>query len=69
MIYCDYIAKKISDSLIEDLSRKNTRLHDVMDTKLDLDPDAGFLVSTKKTIKVMDEFGNTYKVTIEEDNE
>jgi hypothetical protein len=36
---------------------------------LDLDEDEGYLLSLKRTIKVMDKNGTTYKITIEEDND
>jgi hypothetical protein len=41
----------------------------VQGPKMDLDPDEGYLLSLKRTIKVMDKNGTTYKITIEEDKD
>lgn len=62
--YCDYIAATAWDAL---------RSHDPMGiiatverVKPDLHPVGGYLVSTKKSIDVVDRNGNRYRVTIED---
>lgn len=64
LAYCDKIA---------DVVRKSLLKHDpdgivglVGPVKFDLDPDGGWMVSTKKTVEVSDMNGKWYKVTIEE---
>jgi hypothetical protein len=46
---------EVATSLIKDLTA----------VKMDLDPDKGYLLSTKKTIDVTDINGKLYRVTIE----
>lgn len=63
LAYCDYIAKMIYDNAIPDKSIVNF----VGFPKMDLHPTEGYFVSTKKTIRMVDNNGKSYKVTIEED--
>lgn len=68
LAYCDYIADCIRHALLD-------RLHhgyaDIIGTvepvKSDLHPEGGWLVSTKKTIRVTDRNGRVYRVTVEEE--
>jgi hypothetical protein len=64
LAYCDKIA---------DVCRKALLKYDpdgivgpVGRMRLDLDPERGFLVSTKKTFEVYDMNGKSYRVTVEE---
>lgn len=65
--YCDYIASLISGCLPgvdhQDL------LESVGLPKRDLDPEYGYMVSTKKTIQVTDRYGKKYTITVEESAE
>jgi len=65
-VYNDFISDRIKNALVTSSVDDNI-IHDVSGPHLDLDPDKGFLVSLKRTIKVMDENGNTYKITIEQE--
>lgn len=67
-VYNDFISDRIKNALVES-SIDDVIIHDVSGPHMDLDPKEGFLISLKRTIKVMDENGNTYKITIEEDND
>ena len=53
--------------MISDSAAKESLIHDIQGPYMDLDEDEGYLLSLKRTIKVMDENGKTYKVTIEEE--
>ena len=66
-VYNDYISDKIKKALISDSAAKDTLIHDIQGPYMDLDEEEGYLLSLKRTIKVMDENGKTYKVTIEEE--
>lgn len=63
--YCDYIADKIKLSLREDSYREASLLRYIDKVNWDLHPEGGYMVSTKKTIKMQDKFGKWYKVTVE----
>lgn len=67
-VYNDLIADRIKKVLVQESSNDDI-VHDVKGPYLDLDPTEGYLLSLKRTIKVMDKNGNTYKITIEEDND
>jgi len=67
LIYNDFIADRIKKALVNEASIEDNIIHDVKGPHLDLDEDEGYLLSLKRTIKVMDENGNTYKITIEQD--
>lgn len=69
LVYNDFIAKSIANALVEEASAEDNIIHDVKGPLLDLDPDEGYLLSLKKIVKVMDQNGRTYKITIEEDEE
>lgn len=69
LVYNDFIAKTIANALVEEAHAHDTVIHDVKGPLLDLDPDQSYLVSLKKIVKVMDQNGRTYKITIEEDEE
>ena len=62
LAYCDYIADVISESLQSDSGLVTW----VTKPKLDLHPEEGWLVSTKKTVECVDVNGKLYKVTVEE---
>lgn len=67
LAYCDYIAQTIRDKMYEDMrSNPYTMLGDVMRVKMDLDPEEGYFISTKKTINMFDKNGKEYRVTVEE---
>lgn len=66
LAYCDYIAKTIKDLLSEDTFAVGTLLADVGKVKMDLHPEKGYFMSTKKTIEVSDVNGKKYTITIEE---
>tara|TARA_R100000951_G_scaffold57846_1_gene48575 strand:+ start:232 stop:444 length:213 start_codon:yes stop_codon:yes gene_type:complete len=68
LVYNDFISDRIKKALVASSIDDNI-IHDVKGPHMDLDPEEGFLVSLKRTIKVMDENGNTYKITIEEDKD
>ena len=65
-VYNDFISDRIKNALVTSSIDDNI-IHDVSGPHMDLDPEEGYLVSLKRTIKVMDENGNTYKITIEQD--
>ena len=62
LAYCDMIAnivnKKVDGGFFKSLG-----------ISLDLHPEFGYFMSTKKTIRVVDQNGRKYKITVEEDNE
>ncbi len=64
--YCDYIANQISNALFEDASKETGLLRWVTKPKLDLHPEKGYMLSTKKTVNVLDINGKNYLVTVEE---
>jgi hypothetical protein len=68
-IYNDFISDRIKKALVNEASIEDNIIHDVKGPHLDLDEDEGYLLSLKRTIKVMDKNGTTYKITIEEDND
>jgi len=67
LVYCDYIANVVSESLQKD-SAKNLKpiVTWVTKPKLDLHPEEGYMLSTKKTVSVLDANGRLYNVTVEE---
>ena len=62
--YCDYIAHTIKKTLV--VSDEENMLSTVGSVKLDLHPEQGYFLSTKKTIEVVDKYGKQYKITVEE---
>lgn len=65
MIYCDFIAKCISESLPKEKMYGEVLLDKVGKPQLDLSPE-GYFMSTKKEIVAKDKFGTSYKITVEE---
>jgi hypothetical protein len=68
-IYNDFISDRIKKALVNEALIEDNIIHDVKGPHLDLDEDEGYLLSLKRTIKVMDKNGTTYKITIEEDED
>jgi hypothetical protein len=68
-IYNDFISDRIKKALVNEALIEDNIIHDVKGPHLDLDEDEGYLLSLKRTIKVMDKNGTTYKITIEEDKD
>ena len=68
-IYNDFISYRIKKALVNESSIEDNIIHDVKGPHLDLDEDEGYLLSLRRTIKVMDKNGTTYKITIEEDKD
>ena len=67
LAYCDYIADQIRTTLDTNSNYDTmTKVGKVGPIKFDLHPEAGYLVSTKKTINVSDINGKQYRVTVEE---
>ena len=66
LAYCDYIADRIHKALRLDRLESNTLLSYVDKIAWDLDPEGGWMVSTKKTIQVEDINQKRYRITIEE---
>lgn len=62
LVYCDYIANVVSESLQGD-SKMVTW---VTKPKMDLHPEEGYMISTKKTVQCLDVNGKLYNVTVEE---
>jgi hypothetical protein len=63
--YCDYIAHKIKKTLNE-YDFDNNLITSVESPKMDLHPEGGYLVSTKKKILCEDINGVKYRITVEE---
>ena len=63
--YCDYIGDRIRKALLKDTEVATSLIKDLTAVKMDLDPDKGYLLSTKKTIDVTDINGKLYRVTVE----
>jgi len=66
MIYCDYIADRVSRYMRQDMMDNDTLVMSVSNPKMDLHPTEGYFQSTKKTIEVQDTNGKIYLVTVEE---
>jgi len=66
MHYCDYIAQQIRDAL---LKTPDDILGHVGSVKLDLHPEEGYMLSTKKTLQVQDNNGLSYTITVTFDEE
>lgn len=64
LAYCDKIADVIHSALKKYDPDQIIGLVD--NVKWDLHPSKGYMLSTKKTIKVSDMSGKMYKVTVEE---
>jgi len=60
MVFCDYIASLCQKVIDTDMS------FDAGKVQLDLHPEHGYFISTKKTFDVTDMSGRKYTVTVEE---
>jgi hypothetical protein len=63
LVYCDQIAHIIRRELASGWSG----FAEIGRVEYDLHPQGGYLVSTKKTIRVTDRNGRKYRITVEED--
>lgn len=67
LAYCDYIASQIFVNLnLDAINNPLSKMSKVDGVKMDLHPEEGYFVSTKKTLEVIDINGKKYKVTVEE---
>ena len=66
LAYCDYISALIREKLVGDTASTQTVIKDVSHVQLDLHPEEGYFMSTKKTVIVEDKNGKMYRVTVEE---
>jgi hypothetical protein len=70
LAYCDYIANRIHHLVSNEINDNDTLRHPIMasigNPKMDLHPEDGYFMSTKKTIEITDKAGKVYIVTIEE---
>ena len=66
LAYCDYIAHAIRGALTEDSKNGMSWISNVMPVKMDLHPEKGYMLTTKKTLEVVDSNGKKYLVTVEE---
>jgi|TARA_R110002153_G_scaffold163281_1_gene315895 hypothetical protein len=66
LAYCDYIADTIQILLRREIGDNDTVLEAAGNVKMDLHPEEGYFMSTKKTIEVEDINGKVYLVTVEE---
>jgi predicted cupin superfamily sugar epimerase len=66
LAYCDYIAALIQEKMTWDIDSHDTVIKDVSHVQMDLHPEEGYFMTTKKTIIVEDKGGKMYRVTVEE---
>jgi len=66
LAYCDYIAACISKCLIKEAKEFGGYIKSCSHPQMDLHPDEGYFISTKKTLEVEDMNGKRYIVTVEE---
>ena len=66
LAYCDYIAATISKALLGEAKQVTSLIKSASHPQMDLHPDEGYFLSTKKTIEVEDVHGKQYRVTVEE---
>lgn len=65
--YCDFIAEMIQMALRHNASLIDAEIQLLAgNTKIDLHPKEGYMLSTKRTIDVVDQNNTKYKITIEE---
>jgi len=62
LAYCDYIA----DSIANAMSEEDQLIDYVGPIQMDLHPTDGYMLSTKKSMSIVDSNGKQYKVTVEE---
>ena len=66
LAYCDQLASIVREALHDDADNNHLSLiSEVSCVHSDTHPEAGFLVSTTKTIAVTDRNGRSYRVTVE----
>lgn len=66
LAYCDYIAACISKTLIKEAKEFGGYIKSASHPQMDLHPEEGYFMSTKKTIEVEDMNGKRYLVTVTE---
>ena len=69
LAYCDYIAQVLHEALSNNIQRtygENPILEHVTQSKMDLHPQHGYMLSTSKFIEVRDVYNKKYRITIEE---
>jgi len=68
MAYCDYIAHTIiRPAMLEDgYNECGGVIREVGHVKMDLEPIDGYMLSTDKTLDVIDMNGKKYRITVEE---
>ena len=60
LIYCDLLMNEIRNKLLDG------EFFDAGKVNYDLHPEGGYMLSTKKTMEVIDSNGTKYRVTVEE---
>ena len=66
LAYCDYIADRIRTWFRNDIVVGSEYIKNVDKVMMDLHPEEGYFLSTKKTLRIEDKNGKWYLVTIEE---
>ena len=66
LVYCDYIAHLIATNTKKNDCEQSKLLLEVGPSRMDLHPQFGHLVSTKRTIEVIDKQNKKYRITVEE---
>ena len=64
LAYCDKIADVVRKALVKDDS--DNLIGSVGQIEMDLHPEHGYFVSTKKVLTLSDFSGKMYKITVEE---
>lgn len=64
LAYCDYIAHVIRHAFFND--KVDNKIVHVDGVKMDLHPEEGYMLSTKKTLTMTDINGKKYLVTVQE---
>ena len=64
--YCDYIATVIRKSLLNTENDSSNLIGGVREIKWDLHHKDGYMVSTKKTLDVVNMNSKWYRITVEE---
>jgi hypothetical protein len=62
MAYCDYIA----DCIVDVMKEEDQLIDYVGPVEMDLHPTEGYMLSTKKSMSIVDSNGKRYKITVEE---
>jgi len=66
LAYCDYIAHLIAVGMKKTDCDESKLLLEVGQPRMDLHPQYGHLVSTKRMVEVIDKQGKKYRITVEE---